>query len=56
MVQRNIGKIVSEIVPAHETVVFSKLCSTKLCVKKRHIEKSFCFGFSLIFAGFSTVF
>lgn len=46
--QRNIRKIVSEIVPVLDAVVFSRLCAINICAKKSYIKKSFCSGLSLI--------
>ena len=54
--QRNIGKIVSEIVPVLDVVVFSTFCAINFYVKKRYIKKYFCFGFRLIVVVVSTVF
>ena len=53
--QRNIGKIISENVPVLDAVVFIKFCAINLCVKKRYIKKSFCFGFRFILVVVSAV-
>ena len=55
MVWMFIGKIVSEIAPVLCAVSFNR-CVIDLCIKKRYMKKSFCFGFNLVVVAFTAVF
>ena len=44
--QRYMWKIVSEVAPVTDTVIFDGLSAIDLCINKGYIKQIFCFGFS----------
>ena len=44
--QRYKWKIVSEVVPVPDTIIFGGLGAIDLCINKGYIKQTFCFEFS----------
>ena len=44
---KDISKIVSEVVPFPDTIIFDGLSAIDLCITKEYIKQTFCSGFDL---------